>query len=233
MVEEPARLTWLPVAATLGAVVLSENCTPSLVPAALVPEQLLPRVAVTLTWSAGVVTGLSFASRRATVTRSVALPSAALGEALAWIASLFGAPLRIVVSVAEALLTPVVLALAVHVHVPGVLVAVRVKKAEPLATVVGPPEPPPLRLHTLEPVSREMVIAVVLLVVTITPFASVTSTSRTAFEMPSAVIVPSDIVVASLAAAPAAATVICCVQPVSEPELSEMTPVPVAFRTAR
>jgi hypothetical protein len=139
---------------------------------------------------AGVVTALPFESWMATVTRRVAAPSAAFGDALPAIASLFAAPLRTVVSVAEPVLTPVVAADAVHEHVPGVLVEVMVKNADPADTIVGPPEPPPLKVQELEPVSRETVIDVELSLDTIVPAASVTSTSRTDFELPSALMEP-------------------------------------------
>lgn len=143
-----------------------------------------------MTCSAGVVTGLPFASCRATVTRSVETPSATLGEALPATASLLGAPLRTVVKVAEDVLTPTVFALAVQPHVPGVAVAVTVNSASPAVTVVGPPEPPPLMLQTADPLSRETVIEVVLSLVMTVPFASVTSTMRTDVEVGAAEIVP-------------------------------------------
>lgn len=98
---------------------------------------------------------------------------------MAWIASLFGAPVMTVVSVAEASATPVVFAVAVYAHVPGVLVDVIVKYAEPAVTPIGPSEP---GVQTLAPVVRWIVIWVELSVKTVFPFASVTSTSRTLHE---------------------------------------------------
>ncbi len=79
---------------------------------------------------------------------------------------------------------------------PGVVVEVIVKYAEPLETAVGPAEPAPTPgpvpavLQTLAPESREIEIVLELSDETMTPFASVMSTSRIDFETPSAEIVP-------------------------------------------
>ncbi len=118
--------------------------------------------------------------------------------------SLFGAPVITVVRVALALVTDVVVVSDDRkLHVPGVLVEVIVKNADP-ADAVPVAEPLPAMLQTLEPEVCETEIESVLPVpvTMIVPFESVTSTSRTEVLTLSAEIVPGENDAASLDGAP-------------------------------
>ena len=204
------------------------NFTVSVWPAAFVPEHPVPSVAVKPpVQSAGMVSGFPLASWRATVIRMVEVPSAAFGELFDTTTSLFGAPVITVVSVALALAIPDAVVLAVHWQVPGVLVAVMTKYADPLTTGFGP-LPVLLTVQLLAPVTREMLTCVVLSAVLMTPFASVTSTSSTSCEEGSAeIVVRGTNVAASWVDVPGAVTVIVCEQPVvTVAELIEMIAVP-------
>jgi hypothetical protein len=142
---------------------------------------------------------------------------------------LFGAPVITVVRVADAVATDVfVVSDAVNEHVPGVEVDVTLTVASPADAVIVA-EPPPAMLQTLEPDVCEMEMASVepVPLAIRVPFASVTSTVRVEVLTPSAEIVPGLNEAASFAGAPGAVVVMFWVQPVSEPDASEITAVPV------
>ena len=200
-------------------------------PSAFVPVQPVPLVAVTVVavFTDGVVMTLPFASSRATVTFSVATPSAVFGDVLPVTTSLFGAPVMTVVRVADAEVTVELLAsVAVHEHVPGVVVEVMVKLAVPLLAVpVAVAAPASLQMFAPE---VSVIVIESALDGMIVPLASVTSTSRVEMLVPSAEIVAGENDAASFAAAPGAVTGNVAEQPVSVPDEIETTAVPAVVR---